>query len=511
MPSSQDRATLRQFRTLFHVGTTAELTDGQLMERFATGRGEAAELAFGVLVERHGALVLHACRSILIDEHDAQDAFQATFLVLVRKARSLWVRDSLGPWLHQVACRAARGARSARHRRRFHEQRAVELAPPRSASDMDASDFAGALHEEIGRMPERYRAAIVLCELEGYTHEQAARHLGCAVGTIKSRLARGREQLGDRLRRRGLSPSSCVSATALAPGALRVPPTRVPVALKSAALRAAAGCAEAGEVPASVLSLASGALWMMRVNALKSMSAVVLGLVAIGSSVASPGSSSPPTGGVKAVAAQPMIAYEVSWLETPGLSFHKIGQKPDFEIRPSVDLAFLSDLELDLVQRKILAEPGASALRFPEAVARSDEQAIFVDPRNGRRPFSLVGPRAAGDADRRGPSDGRTVRLRGRLSPDGRYLAIDVDIQGTHVVTTHTLDLPGRDGNAGRVEVPEVVRMDTDHRVTIAASGGAVLIGLGPVRTVDASGKSSIAEHHVLLRIRQQPEPAAKR
>ena len=117
---------LGKLRTIFNVGAIGDMTDGQLLERFATG-GEAAELAFAALVERHGPVVLHTCRSILRDEHDADDAFQATFLVLVRKARSLWVRDSLGPWLHQVAYRAAKCARSASARRTAHERRAATL------------------------------------------------------------------------------------------------------------------------------------------------------------------------------------------------------------------------------------------------------------------------------------------------------------------------------------------------------------------------------------------------
>ena len=100
--------------TLFSVGVTAGLTDGQLLERFATQRGDAAELAFAALVERHGPMVFHACRGILGDEHEAQDAFQATFLVLLRKGGTLWVRDSLGPWLHRVACRAAGRAEGRR-------------------------------------------------------------------------------------------------------------------------------------------------------------------------------------------------------------------------------------------------------------------------------------------------------------------------------------------------------------------------------------------------------------
>ena len=118
---------------LFNVGTAGGLTDGQLLERFTAQGGEAAELAFATLVERHGPMVLRVCRSVLRDPEEAHDAFQATFLVLVRRAGSLWVRDSLGPWLHQVAYRVASCARSAAARRRRHERRAAELAGPASA------------------------------------------------------------------------------------------------------------------------------------------------------------------------------------------------------------------------------------------------------------------------------------------------------------------------------------------------------------------------------------------
>src|ERR1700722_6752646 len=113
--------------TLFDVGVCSGLTDSQLLERFATHRGEAAELAFALLVERHGPMVLRACRGILRDDHEAMDAFQATFLVLARKGRSLWVGDSLAPWLHRVACRAASKARAGAIRRRALERRMAEI------------------------------------------------------------------------------------------------------------------------------------------------------------------------------------------------------------------------------------------------------------------------------------------------------------------------------------------------------------------------------------------------
>src|SRR5262249_38886707 len=123
----------RHMQTLFQVGTLGGLTDGKLLEWYQGRGGEAAELAFAALVERHGPMVLRVCRAILGDEHDAHDAFQATFLVLVRRAGGLWTRDSLGPWLHQVAYRVACCARSAGIRRRRHErgvaERASDVAP----------------------------------------------------------------------------------------------------------------------------------------------------------------------------------------------------------------------------------------------------------------------------------------------------------------------------------------------------------------------------------------------
>ena len=181
--------------------------------------GEAAELAFAALVERHGPMVLRVCRAVLADPHDTQDAFQATFLVLVKKARGLWVRDSLGPWLHQVAYRTASCARLAAARRHRHERCAAALRKEARVEVHD--DLARVLHEEIERLPERFRAPLVLCDLEGRSHEQAARHLGWPVGTVKSRQARGRERLRDRLRRRGLAPEPAVLAAALRPDGAR--------------------------------------------------------------------------------------------------------------------------------------------------------------------------------------------------------------------------------------------------------------------------------------------------
>ena len=210
MATTKDRALSRQLDALFNIGVIRELTDGQLLERFARGDGEAAELAFAALVERHGAMVLRVCRAHLADPHDRQDAFQATFLVLVEKARGLWVRESLGPWLHQVAMRTASCARAAALRRKMAEQGAAEIGVRRDPDD--DPELTRILHEEIERLPERYRVPIVLCDLEGRTCEEAARVMGRPVGTIKCWRSRGRERLRRRLIRAGLAPSLTIGA-----------------------------------------------------------------------------------------------------------------------------------------------------------------------------------------------------------------------------------------------------------------------------------------------------------
>src|SRR4051794_4896866 len=195
------------YRTLFAAGTTTGLTDAQLLERgvAASAAARTAEAAFEALGARHGPMILGVCRRALDDPRDVDDAFQATFLVLVRKAGSVRVDDSLGRWLYGVSRRVAGRARTIAARRSRAEVplERIEAAP----TDPDRFELASMLDEELARLPEAFRSAIVLCDLEGLTHEEAARDLLCPVGTIKSRLARGRKKLRERLERRGLAPS----------------------------------------------------------------------------------------------------------------------------------------------------------------------------------------------------------------------------------------------------------------------------------------------------------------
>ena len=187
VPHPFDEATAEHLQTLFDVGVVAALSDRELLERFTHRRGQAAETAFAVLLERHGSMVLRVCRGIVSNEHDAQDAFQATFFILARKGDGLWVRDSLGPWLHRVACRAASRIKAATNRQRAILRRAAEVAAGQTEPEA-RDDWGWLVHEEVDRLPQYYRLPVVLCDLEGQSYETASRSLGCPIGTVKSRL-----------------------------------------------------------------------------------------------------------------------------------------------------------------------------------------------------------------------------------------------------------------------------------------------------------------------------------
>lgn len=239
-------AVLRDVRTLFDLGTLSGLTDRQLLDRFA-GRSDAtAQAAFAGLVTRHGPMVLGVCRRALNDPNDVNDAFQATFLILVRKAESVRVEGSLGRWLYGVSRRVSARAKAAAAGRSTREVGGLEWAMS-SVDDPSQHELGAVLDEEIGRLPERFRTAVVLCDLEGLSHDEAARELGCAVGTVKSRLSRARERLRSRLTRRGVAPSALAAgfglhehmAAAAVPALLAVATARsmVPSEVVSAAVK----------------------------------------------------------------------------------------------------------------------------------------------------------------------------------------------------------------------------------------------------------------------------------
>ena len=286
---SVDAVGSRHFRTLYRVGVIGDLTDGQLLERFVAGRDEAAEAGFAALVERHGPMVLRVCRQILGDAHDAEDAFQATFLVLARRAASVRKRDSVASWLFGIAQRLAMRSRADAARRRAHERRRAELMATTAESpgnyQCDRPECWPELHEEVARLPEKYRESVVLCYLEGLTTAAAARRLGCAQGTVLSRLSRARERLRRRLTRRGLAQPAGLLLAGLSPdAATAVVPAALAHSVVQAAMRVAAGTTAAGAVSASVAALTEGALTMMFLARLKGFVGVVLaaGVLTVG-------------------------------------------------------------------------------------------------------------------------------------------------------------------------------------------------------------------------------------
>jgi zinc protease len=248
---------------LFGAGGVAALGEAQLLERFLA-RGD--ETAFEAILLRHGPMVLGVCRRVLDDPNDVEDAFQATFLILVKKAGSIRERDVLGTWLYGVARRVAVRAKVNARKRRSHERSGAGEATVADlgANRAEATELRSLLDDELGRLPERYRAPIVLCDLEGQSHEQAAAQLCCPVGTVKSRLSRGRDRLRAGLVRRGLAPSAGLVAAALAAESASAMPPGLMGATIGAATRIAAGRAvAAGACSAEVAALMKGVVRSM--------------------------------------------------------------------------------------------------------------------------------------------------------------------------------------------------------------------------------------------------------
>ena len=187
MAHSEKPPLLRHYLTLFECGSSTGLSDGELLARFVDQEDEAAELAFSALVERHASRVLRICRAVTRNEHDAEDAFQATFLLLATKSARLRVRDSLGPWLAEVARRVSKTARATALARTARELRASKFAVTHEPASESSGDIASIVNEELDRLPERYRLPLLLCDMQSQTHEEAARRLGWPLGTVKSR------------------------------------------------------------------------------------------------------------------------------------------------------------------------------------------------------------------------------------------------------------------------------------------------------------------------------------
>ena len=276
MPEAVPGPLLGHVCRLFRSGAVTGLSDAQILDWFIFRRDEAGEAAFAALVRRHGPMVLGVCRRVLRDRHTAEDAFQATFLVLAHKARSIARRDRLANWLYGVAFRSAQRARSRGLRRRARETpvvASVETAKPDDTAPDD--ELLANFDEELARLPVRLRAAAVLCELEGLTRAAAFR-LGIPERTLCSRLASAGRRLRARLARRGVAPSVPTSTLALSRDVKAVAlPVRLTESTVQAAMRIAAGADPSSVATASVAALIQGVLNAMLLSRLKTIAAVM--------------------------------------------------------------------------------------------------------------------------------------------------------------------------------------------------------------------------------------------
>ena len=270
MASANRGVVFQQIDRLYREGTLSGLGDGQLLERYLTRRDEAA---FEALVNLHGPMVLGLCRRVLRDPRDVEDAFQATFLVLVRKAPTIRDRGLLSNWLYGVAYRVARRARTNTLRRR---ERELAVAKSEASAVPESTDVLGigpVLDQELTRLPQKYRAPLILCYLKGRTHDEAAEDLGCPVGTVRSRLARGRDLLRRRLTSRGYAPTAAIlgSGTSLPAQLLSeaVPSSLVATTVEAAFRVGALQSLQAGAASASILALTQGVLTTMKLAQLK--------------------------------------------------------------------------------------------------------------------------------------------------------------------------------------------------------------------------------------------------
>lgn len=284
MATSQFSEFLQRLRTSMLLRDDAGLTDGKLLERFLEERDDAA---FAALVRKHGPMVWGGCRRHL-NPDDAEDAFQATFLVLVRRAAAVVPREMVANWLYGVAHQTALKARATIAKRRGRERQVTEM-PEQTVPEPDAwKDLRPLLDQELSRLPDKYRAVIVLCDLEGKTRKEAAQQLRCPEGTVATRLLRGRAMLAKRLTRQGLTLTSAGLATLVSGNAASacVPTLVLSSTIKAATLLGAGQVASAGAISTEVAALMEGVLKAMWFTKIKVITCVLLavGVITAGGS-----------------------------------------------------------------------------------------------------------------------------------------------------------------------------------------------------------------------------------
>jgi RNA polymerase sigma factor (sigma-70 family) len=301
MASARTKTLLHHLRRLAAVDGPSGPSDGELLHRFVTAADEGA---FEVLLLRHGPMALRVCRRVLGNHHDAEEAFQATFLTLARKAAVVRRQESVGSFVYGVAYRQALNLRAARARRAAHESQAVPRAAASPLDEITLREAREALDAELSQLPERFRAPLVLCCLEGLARDEAAHRLGLPLGTLKTRLERGRQLLHARLTRRGLTLTAALSATLLGEGQVRAD---LPGPLLHSTLRATVGSRAPAAAASVVAPPTAPALAGVRLK-VGTVLFLAAGLVAAGTALLGrPHPAIPPPGAEPSPAARPEV------------------------------------------------------------------------------------------------------------------------------------------------------------------------------------------------------------
>ncbi|HEY7315185.1 MAG TPA: sigma-70 family RNA polymerase sigma factor [Gemmataceae bacterium] len=392
MANSKANKVIQQVRKAMLLRDGAGMTDGQLLDCFLTQRDDAA---FAALVKRHAPMVWGVCRRVLHHHHDAEDAFQATFLVLVRKAATVEPKEMVGNWLYGVAYQTALKARSVSTRRREREKQMVEMAEPAVEEREVWNDLQPLLDQELSCLPDKYRVPIVLCDLEGKTRKEAARQLGWPEGTVAGRLAAGRKMLARRLARRGGALSGGVLAAVLSHNAAwaGVPPAVVSSTIQAATMLAAGQAAAAGLISVKVAALTAGVVKTMLLNPLKTATAVLLavGILGAGGVVYRPQT----TGRADAQGEQyalamageenkPLARQEGSEIDQPQKGFEQVD--PRLLKCEQVDPRFLPNPDLKIDPR-FLPNPNDLKIDLP------NPKDLKIDPRFLPNPDLKIDPR----------------------------------------------------------------------------------------------------------------------
>jgi RNA polymerase sigma factor (sigma-70 family) len=438
--TNESRGTaLRQLQTVLSAGALGNLSDGALLDRFLSGRGDAdSAAAFAELVERHAPMVLHVCRDVLRDVHDAEDASQATFLILAKRGGSIRRADSLASWLFGVALRVAARAKLEAARRREFERRGGEMKA--RFGDQEGREVpAPEIYAELDRLPERFRAPIVLCHLQGLTNEQAAVQLGLPVRTVQRRLAQGRERLRIRLGRRSIEPATGFFGAGFAT-------TAAPVAWLEATVRAAAGMAAGRETAtvasAAVTALTQGVLTMMFIGRLKvaaaavmAAGAVIVALAGTGAVIASrrQAETSTPKAEVGSVASN--------------VEVKKAGSPPFAGIGP-----WIKGVVLDTSGRPVAGAQVSSLWAIDSPIVTSKSDGTFVIATNEPRLLNQSFLATADDGARQG-----TFRFDGPTGFKDRRSLARIVLKPARIVTVSAVDGRGAPVEGAVVELLDIV------------------------------------------------------